>query len=105
METQAKHYDTLLQAVRDLNRRGYTADFNVVDDRLYCPGLDLSLHPQEFHVREFHRFEGTSDPGDESVVYAIESDDGICGVLVSAFGPYSEPWADELMHKLQMPHE
>ncbi|KAA9338391.1 phosphoribosylpyrophosphate synthetase [Hymenobacter busanensis] len=102
METQ--HYDTLTQAVRDLNRRGFTADFNVVDDHLYCPGLDLELHPDEFYVREFHRFEGTSDPGDESVVYAIESEDGLRGLLVSAFGAYSEPWADALMHKLHMPH-
>ncbi|SHI62083.1 hypothetical protein SAMN02745146_1202 [Hymenobacter daecheongensis DSM 21074] len=97
-------YDTLLQAVRDLQKRGYTNDFNIVDGHvLHCPGLDLKLHPQHFHVREFYRFEGDSDPGDESVVYAIESERGVKGLLVSAFGAYSEPLNDELMHKLNMP--
>jgi hypothetical protein len=98
-------YDTVQQAVRGLAQRGYTADFGVADQRyLHSPGLELRLHPEEFHVREVYRFEGPSDPGDENVVYAIESDAGVRGVLVSAFGPYSEPWADELMHKLSLPH-
>ncbi|AIZ64573.1 hypothetical protein PK28_14440 [Hymenobacter sp. DG25B] len=99
----AQHYDTVLQAVRDLQKRGYLVDFNIQDGHLVCSGLNLRLHPEQFQVREFHRFEGTSDPGDEDVVYAIESAEGVKGLLVSAFGPYSEPENDALMHKLQMP--
>jgi hypothetical protein len=36
-----------------------------------------------------HRYEGESDPGDEAVVYAIESKKGIKGILVSGFGASS----------------
>ena len=97
-------YDTLSQATADLEKRGYTDDFNIVDGHLHCAGLDMQLHPQHFQVREFYRFEGNTDPGDESVVYAIESDQGVKGLLVSAFGAYSEPLSDELMQKLNMPH-
>jgi len=96
-------YDTVTQAITDLQQRGYTADFNIADDHLHCPGLDLQLYPQHFQVREFYRFEGDTDPGDESVIYAIESDQGVKGVLVSAYGAYSEPLSDELMQKLNMP--
>ncbi|GAA3954484.1 phosphoribosylpyrophosphate synthetase [Hymenobacter algoricola] len=96
-------YDTLSQATRDLQKRGYTDDFNIVDGHLHCAGRDMQLHPQHFHVREFYRFEGNTDPGDESVVYAIESDQGVKGLLISAYGPYSEPLNDELMQKLNMP--
>ena len=49
---------------------------------------------------EFHRFEGNSDPGDEAIVYAIESRNGLKGVLVNAFGVYSEPLSDDMMKKL-----
>jgi hypothetical protein len=96
-------YDTLTRAIGDLRRRGYSADFNVVDDHLHCPGFDLHLHPEQFQVREFYRFEGDTDPGDESVLYAIESEEGVEGLLVSAYGAYSEPLNDELMQKLNMP--
>ncbi|RYU79712.1 phosphoribosylpyrophosphate synthetase [Hymenobacter persicinus] len=96
-------YDTLTQAVRALQQRGYTDDFNIQDGHLHHPGLAMRLHPQQFQVREFYRFEGETDPGDESVVYAIESDQGVKGLLVSAYGAYSEPLNDELMHKLNMP--
>jgi hypothetical protein len=96
-------YDTLTQAVQGLQQRGYTDDFNIVDGHLHCASLDLQLHPEHFQVHEFYRFEGPTDPGDESVVYAIESDQGVKGLLVSAYGAYSEPLSEELMHKLNMP--
>ena len=98
-----KTYDTLSGAIRDLQRRGYRQDFNVAGTYLRCPATDLVLHPEQFQVREFYRFEGETDPGDESIVYAIESDQGLKGLLVSAYGAYSEPMDDVLMHKLNMP--
>jgi len=42
-------------------------------------------------IREYHRFEGVSDPDDMSIVYAIESQSGTRGTLVDAFGVYSNP--------------
>ncbi|QNH63129.1 phosphoribosylpyrophosphate synthetase [Hymenobacter sediminicola] len=96
-------YDTLSEAMHDLQQRGYDQDFNLTNDYLHCPGLDLELYPQHFQVREVYRFEGETDPGDENVLYAIESNQGVKGLLVSAFGAYSEPINDELMHKLNMP--
>ena len=91
-------YDTVSQAVNGLKQRGYTLDFNLKGSRLECPGQNLN--PKDFEITEFHRFEGNSDPGDEAVVYAIESRDGLKGVLVNAFGVYSEPLSDEMIKKL-----
>lgn len=42
-------------------------------------------------IREFHRFEGVSDPDHMSIVYAIEGQGGVRGTLVDAFGAYSDP--------------
>jgi hypothetical protein len=91
-------YDTVSQAVDDLKQRGYTLDFNLKGSCLEC--LGQNLNPKDFEITEFHRFEGNSDPGDEAVVYAIESHNGLKGVLVNAFGVYSEPLSDDMIKKL-----
>jgi hypothetical protein len=49
------------------------------------------FRPGELAIVEHHRFEGASDPEDMSVVYAIESDDGVRGIVVDAFGVYADP--------------
>ena len=91
-------YDTVSQAVDGLKERGYTLDFNLKSNSLEC--LGQKFNPKDFEITEFHRFEGSSDPGDESIVYAIESRSGMKGVLVNAFGVYSEPLSDEMIKKL-----
>jgi len=91
-------YDTVSQAVDDLKQRGYTVDFNLKGNCLECEGQ--KFNSKDFEITEFHRFEGNSDPGDEAVVYAIESRNGLKGVLVNAFGVYSESLDDEMIKKL-----
>lgn len=91
-------YDTVSQAVNGLKERGYTLDFNLKSDCIECEGQEFN--PKQFEIKEFHRFEGASDPGDEAIVYAIESRSGMKGVLVNAFGVYSEALSDEMIKKL-----
>jgi len=91
-------YDTVSEAVNELKQRGYTLDFNLKGNAIECKGQ--KFNPNDFEITEFYRFEGNSDPGDEAVVYAIESRNGLKGVLVNAFGVYSEPVGDEMIRKL-----
>ena len=42
-------------------------------------------------IRGYYRFEGTSDPDDMAIAYAIETKSGVRGILVDAFGVYSDP--------------
>jgi len=42
-------------------------------------------------IRGYYRFEGVSDPDDMAIVYAIETRSGVRGILVDAFGVYSDP--------------
>jgi hypothetical protein len=60
------------------------------------------LSPEDFEIVEFYRFEGDSNPGDEETVYAIQSKDGVKGVLVNAFGIYSDGLTDEILQKLKI---
>lgn len=98
-------YDTLSEATNDLKKRGYTLDFNLEPDCIKCAGLDLQLHPENFTIEEFYRFEGASNPDDNSIVYAIASNDGIRGVLVDAYGMYSENVNDAMARKLRVLHD
>jgi hypothetical protein len=91
-------YDTVTEAVKGLKERGYTLDFNLKSNCIECEGQKLSSN--DFEIAEVYRFEGNSDPADESVVFAIESSNGVKGILVNAFGVYSESLSDEMIKKL-----
>ena len=96
-----KSYDTLTEAVNDLKKRGFTLDFNLEENNISCPRENFKLKPEEFYIREIYRFEGESNPSDEEVVYAVESNDGKRGTLVDAFGTYAESLSDEMIEKLE----
>ena len=84
-----KNYDSLIDALSDLKKRGYEEDFETETTCLYCSDLDMRLNPEAFHVDEVYRFEGDSNPDDNSIVYAISSTTGVKGTLVDAYGAYS----------------
>ncbi len=93
-------YDTVSEAVSELKARGFTEDFNLDQNCLVCNAQ--RFHPEEFEITEVHRFEGDSDPGDEAVVYAIESLNGVKGVLVNSYGYQSDTVSNEMVKKLQL---
>lgn len=94
-------YPTLSAAVDGLRDRGYTTDLTLVENGLRCEGRELLLHPEEFHIDEFHRFEGETDPADESIVYGISAPArGIKGVLVNGFGIYAASLTQAMVAKL-----
>ncbi len=94
-------YTTLSEAVNDLQRRGYTDDLQLGGHCVVCGGKGMSLDPDDFQIDEFHRFEGNSDPEDQSIVYAIRSDKyALKGVLVNAYGADASPMTHEMVRKL-----
>jgi len=94
-------YATVSEAVNDLQRRGYTDELTLRDHCVVCGGTLTELHPDDFHIDEFHRFEGDTDPADEAIVYAISAPKhGIRGVLVNGFGPSASSLTQEMVRKL-----
>lgn len=94
-------YDTVSEAINNLNKRGYTIDFNMQSDSVYCKALSRSFKPEDFEIIEFYRFDGNTDPGDESIVYALRTTSGHQGVLVDAYGLYSDALTSEMVQKLK----
>lgn len=97
-----KSYTTLSQAMNALRDEGYVEDFNLKPDCLACHSLDLEFKPQDFEVDIVYRFEGASNPDDNSILFAISSDNGkIKGILVDAYGAYADPLTTEMVRKLR----
>jgi hypothetical protein len=99
-----KSYSTLSEAINDLKKRGYKEDFNLHSECVQCRSLNLQWHPEKFTIDEYHRFEGMSNPDDNSIVFAISSDNGVKGTLVDAYGMYSENLNDAMVRKLTVKH-
>ena len=93
-------YDTIAHAITALRAKGFTEDFNLAENCLICNNEKFDA--QNFDITEVVRFEGDSDPGDEAIVYGIESRSGVKGILVNGYGYSSDSMSDEIARKLSM---
>ncbi len=93
---------TLSETIEKLKGEGYTEDFNLNADCVYCRNGELRMFPDDFQIDRFFRFEGQSDPADAAILYAISSGKHkVKGVLVNGYGVYSESLTNEMLSKLK----
>jgi len=79
--------ETLTDAINRLRARGFTRDFSAVaGGRLRCSECDAEFDPSEVQIDEIVRFEGESDPGDESILFALSGPCGHAGLYSTAYG-------------------
>jgi hypothetical protein len=98
----AESYGTLSETINALVKLGYAHDFNIQEECLVCHRSNTKLQPQEFHIDKVYRFEGASNPEDQSILYAISSPRfGIKGTLVNGYGISSDEQVSKLIEKLQ----
>ncbi|MDF2449054.1 MAG: hypothetical protein K0R26_1558 [Bacteroidota bacterium] len=91
------HYETVSQAINELQKKGYSIDFNLKENSL---DQNPAKFETEFEIVEVYRYEGDSDPGDEAVVYALESKSGEKGLLVTGYGISVDSKVTEVLKKL-----
>lgn len=92
---------TLSETITKLKKEGYTEDFNLEQHFLTGQSTALKLAASEFTLDSHYRFEGSSDPGDEAVVYAISSaKHNLKGTLVNGYGFSTDAGTDEFIRDL-----
>jgi hypothetical protein len=97
------NYATLSGKMNELRKEGYTEDFNLQQNCLECRNGQFKVFADEFKVDKYFRFEGASNPSDSAVLYAISSDvKQLKGLVVNAYGIYSDPISDEMLEKLEI---
>lgn len=95
-------YLSMNEALSGLRSRGYTTNFEFLQNAFRAVDNGQTYSPEELTIREHHRFEGASDPDDASIVYAIETTDGRRGTIVDAYGMYATPDLEAFLDKVPM---
>jgi tRNA(Ser,Leu) C12 N-acetylase TAN1 len=95
---------TLAGALGDFARHGFTERLSVVGNGLRVLASPLTFGPERVVIRAYRRFEGASDPDDMEIVYAIETDAGLRGTLVDAYGVYADPVISAFLNTVPMTH-
>ena len=101
---------TVVEIIETFKGEGYIYEFCIKDGALYCNSTDRSYKPAELMIDKSERYEGDSDPSDNTIVYALASGDGSKGILIDSYGVYSDPKLSKLItdipvsevHKLQV---
>jgi L-asparaginase/Glu-tRNA(Gln) amidotransferase subunit D len=98
-----KDYGTLSQAINKLKlEEGYEHDFNLLDEQIELKAKKETFGIQDFDVDKVLRFEGMSNPDDNSILYAITTSKGYKGVLVDGYGISSGQVSKEMIKKLDL---
>ncbi len=80
---------TLTSCTNHLLQEGFSENFTAHKSGIEAPSTGKMYVPSEVKIVSFYRFEGESDPADNSILYAIEAKDGTKGLLIDAYGgPY-----------------
>jgi hypothetical protein len=93
-------YETLTEALTDLNQRGFTYRFEIQKDSAKCIETGEIIQPSDIIIEEYHRFEGESNPDDMSVVYAVRAKNGLKGTFIDAYGTYSNPHIENFFKRV-----
>lgn len=95
-------FGTLSQTINGLMKLGYDHDFNIQEECLVCHQMNKTLSPEDFQIDKVYRFEGESNPDDQSILYAISSEKfAIKGTLVDGYGISSDATTAKLVKKLR----
>ena len=94
------HMKSLALCLNRMVLDGYDDDFKVTEGGLKSLKTEKVYKPDQINIVNFFRFEGQSDPADNSIMYVIESTDGVKGTVVDAYAPYSDTKITEFMDQV-----
>lgn len=95
------YMNTLTQCTNKMMKEGYTDSYKVKDRGLFSDKTENYYTPEQVSVINFYRFEGQSDPADNTILYVIETADGGKGTLIDAYGPYSDAKVTAFMQQIE----
>lgn len=92
---------SLVNVLNRLRKDGFKHDFKVSEEGLCSMENDKTFNPEEVRIVDFYRFEGESDPDDMSILYALETSDGLKGTISNSYGTYADRNVDEFIKKVE----
>lgn len=95
------HMKSLAMLSNKMVLDGYDDDFKITGKGLKSLKTEKIYQPDQINVINFFRFEGQSDPNDNTIMYVIETSDGLKGTLVDAYGAYADRQLSEFMNNVE----
>ena len=78
---------TLTACLKMLDGKGYTVQFQAVEgNKIKSLATERVYAPEDVKIVNFYRFEGESNPDDNSILYAIEANGEEHGTLIDSYG-------------------
>jgi hypothetical protein len=97
---------TMTGIMNKLQSEGYTESFVASEKGIEAPSKQKFYIPSEVKIDNFYRFEGESDPADNAIVYALETNDGLRGTLVDSYGgAYANPQVSKFITEVEEIHK
>lgn len=97
--------NTLSSLTETALKKGYTENFQVSDGGLLAPSTEVCYLPQEVKIDNFYRFEGPSDPDDNAILYCLQTNDGVKGMLIDSYGAGADEKISEFIKRVEEIHK
>lgn len=101
---QPVEMNTLSQILEKLRQKGKDNEIKMSDHgKMQSANLNKIYKPEDLTIVKTYRFEGMSDPADNSVLYLLLDKDGDIGYITDAYGAYSDndgPGFDDFLKKI-----
>ena len=92
----------LADTIRRYEAQGYSENLVACYDHFEARSGEIKLKPEEIVVDKIVRFENTSDPDDQSILYVISSSrQAVKGLYVDSFGPSSIELSRSMIERLK----
>ncbi|QXP51351.1 hypothetical protein [Cellulophaga sp. HaHa_2_1] len=76
--------------IKEYQEQGYIHNFRAQDNSLINLETKKSYTPKNIFIKKEFRFEGMSNPSDMSILYIIETKDGVKGTVLANYSPSSD---------------
>jgi len=80
---------TVSSILEKLRIKKYDNEFQMTPEG-FTTGNKKYYQPEDLKIIRTYRFEGESDPSDNTIIYLIEANDGLIGYSMDAYGVYSD---------------
>lgn len=98
---EMENMDSLTSVLNSLALSNYTTQFTITDQGLISSTTQKVYQPNQVKVVHFYRFEGKSNPGDNAILYAIETNEDEKGTIIDAYGIYNDSLVTDLMKEVE----
>jgi hypothetical protein len=102
VRNMAKHnLKPMNEVMADLAEKGFTHNFRIEGNHLINNESRQSFSADEVSLVDHYRFEGESDPGDASILYALETTTGEKGTLINTYGAGADLETNEFLEQIE----